>query len=205
MSPCVVVLTALIGSLYTCINVCCRSANCTPRIRRTLLNASPRTPTPFKDAMADKKNKISEMVSLFMSVYVGVNDCLNILWNHQNSWGLISVDSVGTLCQGIHILSEFLNNTASSIICTGHYIRLCPGKHASWKSTKICNPLFVIDSCCTCMWQGMEVACLNTWVFSVFSGFLQHQWPPCAENCQWVILIWISIVMKINEFSFKEC
>lgn len=38
-----------------------RSANCTPRIRRTLLNASPRTPTPFKDAIADKKNKISEM------------------------------------------------------------------------------------------------------------------------------------------------
>jgi hypothetical protein len=34
-----------------------RSANCTPRIRRTLLNATPRTPTPFKDAMADKKNR----------------------------------------------------------------------------------------------------------------------------------------------------
>ncbi|XP_055997635.1 myb-related protein B-like isoform X3 [Ostrea edulis] len=36
-----------------------RSANCTPRIRRTLLNATPRTPTPFKDAMADKKNRIN--------------------------------------------------------------------------------------------------------------------------------------------------
>lgn len=70
--------------MHAYINVCCRSANCTPRIRRTLLNASPRTPTPFKDAMADKKNKISEMVSLFIFVYVGVYDRLNKLWNHQN-------------------------------------------------------------------------------------------------------------------------
>ncbi|XP_078332612.1 myb-related protein A-like isoform X2 [Crassostrea virginica] len=38
-----------------------RPANCTPRIRRTLLNASPRTPTPFKDSMADKRNKMRDM------------------------------------------------------------------------------------------------------------------------------------------------
>ncbi|XP_062601504.1 myb-related protein A-like [Saccostrea cucullata] len=38
-----------------------KSAQCTPRIRRTLLNATPRTPTPFKEALADKKNKINDM------------------------------------------------------------------------------------------------------------------------------------------------
>lgn len=110
--------------MHAYINVCCRSANCTPRIRRTLLNASPRTPTPFKDAMADKKNKISEMVSLFISMYVGVNDHLNkrlchIHLHHRLNCGIIrisedwiSVDYVGTLCQEIYCLNEFLNNTA---------------------------------------------------------------------------------------------
>ncbi|XP_061182884.1 myb-related protein A-like isoform X1 [Saccostrea echinata] len=38
-----------------------KSIHCTPRIRRTLLNATPRTPTPFKDAVADKKNKMNDM------------------------------------------------------------------------------------------------------------------------------------------------
>lgn len=63
--------------MYVYINVCCRFVNCILRIRRILLNVFFRIFIFFKDVMVDKKNKISEMVSLFIFVYVGVNYRLN--------------------------------------------------------------------------------------------------------------------------------